>query len=117
VLEMGGVPGIAIEIKRASAPTLEKGFTIACEDLGIRQRYVVYPGPGAVFNPPRGRGHFPARTDGTAEAMIRPTLPPARRTADSPPHRRARPRRSLQQFHRPIIARNPQIAHRAAQWP
>ena len=44
VLEMGGVPGIAIEIKRASAPTLEKGFTIACEDLGIRQRYVVYPG-------------------------------------------------------------------------
>jgi hypothetical protein len=44
VLEMGGAPGIAIEIKRASAPTLEKGFTIACEDLGIRQRYVVYPG-------------------------------------------------------------------------
>lgn len=62
VFAMGGVPGIAIEIKRASAPTLEKGFTIACEDLGIRQRYVVYP----------GRERFPIRHG--AEAIALPEL-------------------------------------------
>jgi predicted AAA+ superfamily ATPase len=62
VFAMGGVPGIAIEIKRASAPTLEKGFTIACEDLGIRQRYVVYP----------GRERFPIRHG--AEAISLPEL-------------------------------------------
>jgi hypothetical protein len=35
---------VAIEIKRSSAPTLSKGFGVACDDLGITQRYVVYPG-------------------------------------------------------------------------
>ena len=44
VVEKGGVPELAIEIKRASAPTLDKGFAIACDDLGIERRYVVYPG-------------------------------------------------------------------------
>jgi hypothetical protein len=57
---MGGVPGIAVEIKRASAPTLEKGFTIACEDLGIRRRYVVYP----------GRERFPIRHGAEAISLL-----------------------------------------------
>jgi predicted AAA+ superfamily ATPase len=44
LLERAGKPWMAIEIKRSSAPTLGKGFDIACDDLGITQRYVVYPG-------------------------------------------------------------------------
>jgi uncharacterized protein len=47
VFERAGQPEIAIEIKRASAPSLERGFHVACEDLGITQRYVVYPGDEA----------------------------------------------------------------------
>lgn len=35
---------MAIEIKRSTAPTLNKGFDIACADLEIKQRFVVYPG-------------------------------------------------------------------------
>jgi hypothetical protein len=34
----------AIEIKRSSVPTLEKGFHFACADLKPKQRFVVYPG-------------------------------------------------------------------------
>lgn len=44
VLERGGRPEMAIEIKRSSAPSPERGFAIACDDLGIDERYVVYPG-------------------------------------------------------------------------
>ncbi len=44
VLERGGKPEIAIEIKRASAPKAGKGFHIACDDLKIKHRYIVYPG-------------------------------------------------------------------------
>lgn len=44
VLERGGSPEIAIEVKRSSAPSPERGFGIACDDLGIERRYVVYPG-------------------------------------------------------------------------
>lgn len=44
LLERGGQPKIAIEVKRSSAPTLDKGFGIACDDLKVLQRYVVYPG-------------------------------------------------------------------------
>lgn len=44
VLEKGGRPDIAIEVKRASAPSPERGFSIACDDLKITRRYVVYPG-------------------------------------------------------------------------
>jgi uncharacterized protein len=44
VLEQGGKPEIAIEIKRSSAPSPERGFAVACDDLQIGQRYVVYPG-------------------------------------------------------------------------
>ena len=44
LLERGGKPEMAIEVKRSSAPTLDKGFAQACDDLGVQQRYVVYPG-------------------------------------------------------------------------
>lgn len=44
VLELGGQPVVAIEIKRSMAPQPEKGFALACDDLNITQRYVVYPG-------------------------------------------------------------------------
>ena len=44
LLEKGGRPEMAIEIKRSMAPSPEKGFSVACDDLQIEQRYVVYPG-------------------------------------------------------------------------
>lgn len=44
VLARGNTPEIAIDVKRASSPTVPKGFALACEDLGLVQRYVVYPG-------------------------------------------------------------------------
>lgn len=44
VLERGGRPEVAIEIKRSSAPSPERGFSTACDDLKIERRYVVYPG-------------------------------------------------------------------------
>lgn len=44
VLERGGKPELGIEIKRSTAPSPNKGFAIACDDLGLEQRYVVYPG-------------------------------------------------------------------------
>lgn len=44
VFERAGQPEMAIEIKRSSAPSVERGFHIACEDLEVKQRYVVYPG-------------------------------------------------------------------------
>jgi predicted AAA+ superfamily ATPase len=44
LLERAGQPWMAIEIKRSTAPTLSKGFDIACADLRIEQRWVVYPG-------------------------------------------------------------------------
>ncbi|MBK5206744.1 MAG: ATP-binding protein [Polaromonas sp.] len=44
LFEKGGHPEIAIEVKRSMAPGPEKGFALACDDLQIKQRYVVYPG-------------------------------------------------------------------------
>jgi uncharacterized protein len=34
----------AIEIKRSSSPGVERGFHIACDDLKVKKRFVVYPG-------------------------------------------------------------------------
>ncbi len=34
----------AVEIKRSSVPSVERGFYIACEDLKPTKRFVVYPG-------------------------------------------------------------------------
>lgn len=44
LFEKCGHPEIAIEVKRSMAPGPEKGFALACDDLQIKQRYVVYPG-------------------------------------------------------------------------
>lgn len=44
VLEHGGMPKVAIEIKRSSAPNPRRGFSVACDDLEIKERYLVYPG-------------------------------------------------------------------------
>jgi predicted AAA+ superfamily ATPase len=44
VIEQGFRQNIAIEIKRSSAPSVSKGFHIGCEDIGVKHRYVVYPG-------------------------------------------------------------------------
>ena len=43
VLEVGNKI-IAIEIKKSLAPSLTKGFYLACEDLGASDKYVVYSG-------------------------------------------------------------------------
>jgi uncharacterized protein len=47
VFERAGQPEIAIEVKRAMAPSVERGFSVACDDLNITERYVVYPGEEA----------------------------------------------------------------------
>ena len=44
VLTLPGGELWAIEIKRSSAPKLEKGFHFACADLQAKKRFVVYPG-------------------------------------------------------------------------
>ena len=44
VFERGGMPEMAIKVKRSSAPTVERGFTLATADLAVQSRYVVYPG-------------------------------------------------------------------------
>jgi predicted AAA+ superfamily ATPase len=44
VLATGNRPEIAVEVKRSSAPSPQKGFSIACDDLAITRRFVVYPG-------------------------------------------------------------------------
>lgn len=44
VFEHRGKPFVAVEIKRSSAPRVESGFGVACDDLGIANRIVVYSG-------------------------------------------------------------------------
>jgi uncharacterized protein len=51
ILVRGGVPDIAIEVKRSSAPTVERGFHTACDDLGIQKRWLIYPGVRAYAKP------------------------------------------------------------------
>jgi hypothetical protein len=53
VLESGGKPQLAIEVKRASAPDVGRGFHLAADDLKIKKHYVVCPGTEAF---PVGRG-------------------------------------------------------------
>jgi predicted AAA+ superfamily ATPase len=54
VIEQAGKPKVAIEVKRASAPQVERGFFVACDDLGVENRIVVgaggedYPAKGGV---------------------------------------------------------------------
>ncbi|MCY3982348.1 MAG: ATP-binding protein [Roseovarius sp.] len=44
VIEFGLNEYWAVEIKAGRAPGLEKGFYIACEDLGIKRKFAVYTG-------------------------------------------------------------------------
>ena len=44
VLDLPGGDRWAIEIKRSTAPKLEKGFHIACEDIGPKRKLVIYAG-------------------------------------------------------------------------
>ena len=43
VLERAGKPFIAIEVKRSSAPKVQHGFYLACDQLNIMHRYVIAP--------------------------------------------------------------------------
>ena len=54
VLERGGVPFMGFEIKRSSAPKVEHGFFIGCDDLKLEHRYVVAPVSGSY--PIKGSG-------------------------------------------------------------
>jgi uncharacterized protein len=47
VFERAGKPHVGIEIKRSSAPKIEKGFMLACDDLGLGHRLVVSSGEGS----------------------------------------------------------------------
>jgi predicted AAA+ superfamily ATPase len=44
VLTLPGGHLWAVEIKRSSAPGVERGFHFACDDLKPKKRFVVYPG-------------------------------------------------------------------------
>ncbi len=44
VLELGPQQLWAVEIKRNSAPSISKGFYIACEDIKAVRKFIVYPG-------------------------------------------------------------------------
>jgi len=44
ILTLPGGDLWAIEVKRSSAPKVERGFHSACADLGPKERFVVYPG-------------------------------------------------------------------------
>lgn len=44
LLEFGLDDYWAIEIKASRTPTLKKGFHIACEDLKVKGKFVVYTG-------------------------------------------------------------------------
>jgi predicted AAA+ superfamily ATPase len=44
ILTLPGGPQWAIEVKRNSAPEVERGFHSACEDLKPEKRFIVYPG-------------------------------------------------------------------------
>ncbi len=43
VIERAGKPFVALEIKRSSAPKIQHGFFVACEDLGVQHRFIVAP--------------------------------------------------------------------------
>ncbi|OQX29478.1 MAG: ATPase [Spirochaeta sp. LUC14_002_19_P3] len=44
VIEFGPDEYWAVEIKASCTPSLKKGFHTACEDLKVKQKFVVYPG-------------------------------------------------------------------------
>lgn len=44
ILEFSGSERWAIEIKRNTTPVISKGFYLACDDVGVTRKYVVYAG-------------------------------------------------------------------------
>ncbi len=40
----GVTPEIAVEVKLSSNPQVNKGFYIACDDLNVKHRFLVYSG-------------------------------------------------------------------------
>jgi uncharacterized protein len=66
VLTLPGGALWAIEVKRSSAPSVERGFHSACADLNPNRRFVVYP----------GRERFPLdeRTDGIGVVALAQTV-------------------------------------------
>lgn len=60
ILEFSGQEKWAIEIKRSSAPSLSKGFHIACEDIGADRRFVLYS----------GKDRFPMSEQVTAISLV-----------------------------------------------
>ncbi len=51
VIEFGAGDAWAIEIKAGHVPKLRKGFHLACEDLGIGQKFAVYAGDDPFMGP------------------------------------------------------------------
>ena len=50
----------------ASAPSLDKGFGIACDDLELSKRDFVYPGGGKLSHQARRSGYRSGRVGRTA---------------------------------------------------
>ena len=44
VIEYSDAKKIAIEIKRSLTPVTSKGFHMACDDIGVAEKFIVYPG-------------------------------------------------------------------------
>jgi hypothetical protein len=71
VLERGGKPWMAIDIKRSTTPTVSKGFGPGLRRFRhVSQRFVVYPGTERF---PMRHG---AQAMGLLELMHKPALPP-----------------------------------------
>ncbi len=70
VFEQAGKPKVAIEVKRSSAPRVEAGFGIACDDLGIEHRLVVGSGDSSY----RAKGNVAVHTVSSATEAVRDLL-------------------------------------------
>jgi predicted AAA+ superfamily ATPase len=70
VFEQAGKPKVAIEVKRASAPQVERGFFVACDDLEIENRIVV----GAGAEDYSAKGGIKIRTLRSAVNEVREIL-------------------------------------------
>lgn len=72
VLERGGKPIVAIEIKRSSVPKIGHGFTIACDDLGVANRIVVSSGDETYATKGNITVHSLKSACGTVAELFRP---------------------------------------------
>ncbi|WP_412179072.1 ATP-binding protein [Rhizobium sp. TRM95796] len=70
VFEQAGKPKVAIEVKRASAPQVERGFFLACDDLEVENRIVV----GAGAEDYSAKGGIKVRTLRSAVNEVREIL-------------------------------------------